>query len=88
MKQAYEKKYGDYGTYWVPVELTGLCKKVTGGPDEYNPPLHYRQAQRRLFGIPFGKYWRLEDNIKFCDPVVETIYECKCGEAPDETVSV
>jgi hypothetical protein len=78
MKQAYEKYRGDYGWDLRPIELTGVCKKVTGGP--LDRERHYYQAKRRIFGIPLWTYWIHEDCIRFFDPVVETVYECKCGE--------
>lgn len=80
MKQPYKKiYYGDYGgAAQIPVELTGVCKKITGGPA--NRERHYYQVQRRLFGIPIEKYWVPKDEVEFFDPVVETVYECKCGE--------
>lgn len=73
MKEAYKLEFYDYFSEWVPVELTGICKKVTGGPRE---ECYFYQAQRRLFGFPIGKYWISEENIKFFDPVVETEYQC------------
>lgn len=76
MKQAYQKFYMDHGgCIWEPAELTGKCKKIVGGPS--NKEHHYYQAQRRIFGIPFGKYWVHEDSIMWFDPVVETIYDCE-----------
>lgn len=84
MKQAYENKAaGDWPcmSRWVPVETTGRCKKVEGG---LHNELYYYQIQRRLFGIPLWKCWILSDYIKWCDPVVETEYGCKCGEQSDE----
>jgi hypothetical protein len=80
MKQAYEKVYyGDYGGYsWGLVELTGKCKKVSGGLNTQEH--HYYQVQRRFFGIPVFKDWVHKGNIEFCDPEVETIYDCKCLE--------
>jgi hypothetical protein len=78
MKQAYQREFLDYDWVWVPVELTGICKKVTGGPDE--DERHYYQAQRRFIGLPLGKYWISKDYIKFFEPIVETEYECECGK--------
>lgn len=79
MKQPHKKVYyGDFGSRWIPVELTGVCKKITGGPG--NREHHYYQVRRRLFGIPVKKYWIHKEKVEFFDPVVETIYECKCGE--------
>lgn len=76
MKQAYKKVYHEYGFYnFVPVELTGKCKKVSGGP--CNSETHYFQAQRRVFGIPLGKYWVTKASIEFFDPVVEVVYDIK-----------
>lgn len=77
MKQAYRKEFDSWGWAWYPVELTGLCKKVTGGP--YGD-IEYYQAQTRVFGIPLWKRWISKDELKFFDPVEETIYECDCGK--------
>lgn len=79
MKQAYMKKWGDYSDYWVRVELTGRCSKVTGGPPEEDR--HYYQAQKRWFGIPVYKYWINKTCVKFFDPIIKTEYDCDCGEA-------
>lgn len=80
MKQAYKRhdKSHSFCPDWHPVELTGICKKVTGGT--YATDRHYYQAQRRLFGIPIGKYWIPSYDVEWYDAEVETIYECKCGE--------
>jgi hypothetical protein len=78
MKEVYRRVLLDYGWGWIPVELTGICKKVTGGPDK--DEIHYYQAQRRFLGLPFGKYWIPKSEIKICDPIVETEYECVCGK--------
>ena len=80
MKQAYVKHYEEYGFAWIPVEPTGICKKVTGGPYGEQGDRHYIQIQRRLFGIPFMKSWISEDDIRWFDPIVETVYECECGK--------
>jgi hypothetical protein len=77
MKQAYKKTALDFDWGYDLIELTGRCKKVTGGPYE---EAQYYQVQRRLFGIPLGKYWLHEANVKFYDPIVEIEYDCKCGE--------
>lgn len=75
MKQAYQRVLLDYDWGWVPVELTGICKKVvTGWPDE--DEIHYYQAQRRFIGLPLGKYWISKVDIKFFEPIVETEYDC------------
>lgn len=78
MKQAYKKVYEPHGYSWRKVELTGICLKVTGGPHEEDR--HYYQTQVRLFGIPLGKNWIPKEDVKFFDSVVETLYECKCGD--------
>lgn len=76
MKQAYEKVYDMYGYSFQKVETTGKCKKITGGVEEEET--HYVQVQRKLFGIPVWKTWVPIENIKWCGPSVETIYECNC----------
>lgn len=78
MKQAHRR----YGHSWFRVELTGVCKKVTGGPhfERRDIERHYYQVWRTIFGVRVGKYWVHKHNIEFFDPVEETIYECKCGE--------
>lgn len=80
MKQAYEKNYyGDFGGYsWGLIELTGKCKKVSGG--FYTTEHHYYQVQRRFLGIPIFKEWVHEGNIEYYTPVIETEYKCNCGE--------
>lgn len=78
MQQAYERRYDGFRHYWTPVELTGICKKITGGTGDHER--HYYQVQRRWFGIPLGKYWKNKGGIEFFDVVVETEYKCKCGE--------
>lgn len=80
MSNAYKKVYDAYSYTWVKVELTGLCKKVTGGPWASEEPLVYRQAQYRLFGIPLWTYWISTTMLAFFDDVKEVIYECDCGE--------
>lgn len=75
MKQSYKKVWYDYGYSWRRVELTGLCKKITGGPEDKERT--YYQAQRRLFGVPIVKHWIFKDNVSFFDPIVETEYECE-----------
>lgn len=79
MKQAYElTTCGDWSCTigWIPVKTTGLCKTIKGGV--YNEERHYIQIQRKIFGIPCGKYWVAAENIKWCDPIVETTYSCNC----------
>lgn len=78
MKQAHKRHIGDFGSDWYPVELTGLCKKITGGG--YATDRHYYQAQRRLFGIPIGKYWVSSYDIEWRDAEETVYYECNCGE--------
>lgn len=77
MKQPYRRVFVDYGWDWVPVELTGKCKKITGGPGSQED---YYVAQARFLGIAIYKYLVRKDDVKFFDPIVETIYECKCNE--------
>lgn len=80
MKQAYKKVYNTHGLYdFVPVELTGKCKNVSGGPwwsDNFSSELNYVQVQRRVFGIPLGKYWVEKKSIRICDPITEVVYDC------------
>ena len=80
MKKAHKRvdSYSHHGWHWTPVELTGVCKKVTGGINDIE--LHYYQAQYRFLGIPIYKYWIYRDNVRFYEPEVETIYECKCND--------
>lgn len=56
---------------WRPIELTGRRKKVTGG---ISWPTEYYEVQRRVFGFPFGKYWKDKNLIEFQLPYKEEIY--------------
>jgi len=79
MKQAYQRYYVDMGGYYHdPVELTGQCKTVTGGPFGCAGARKYFEVQRRLFGYKIGTKWVHEDEIKFFDEVVEVIHKCEC----------
>lgn len=79
MKQAYKKDYVGPNMYqWKPVHLTGLCKAVTGGDRTYTH--RFYQARRTFFGILLWTYWIPDDEVKFLDPVVETIYKCECDK--------
>lgn len=84
-----EKKYGHTLEYdgpfmcdYVKHELTGICKKVTGGVGSSGKPVHYYQAQQRLFGIPLWKYWIETSKLYFFDPKEEVYCECEiyCGK--------
>ncbi len=77
MKQAYARDCGSYHE-WYPVRLTGLCKAVKGGT--YGRERRFVQVRKMLFGISLWAYWVEEDDVKFFDPVVETIYKCECDK--------
>jgi hypothetical protein len=81
MQEAYQRKIGDWHFYWKKVELTGMCKRVSGGPygDRF-----YRQVQRRLFGIPVWKSWIPEDEISFFDKQKVAVYRCDCDSSEDD----
>lgn len=73
MKQAYHKRSDGCFNQYREVELTGLCKKVTGGSIR-KQERHYYQAQYRVFGIPIYKYWIDQDEVYFIDPIEESYY--------------
>lgn len=77
MKEAYVKQVSEWGWNWAKCELTGLCKKVEGGPTN---PKNYVQIYIKFFGIKIGKRWVEEEWIGYFDPIKETIYSCNCGE--------
>jgi hypothetical protein len=73
------------------VELTGRCKKTTGGPNgclsryttsvgatESAEPRHTVEIQQYLFGFKSGKYWVDKSQIHMFDSVTEEIYKCSC----------
>ena len=59
------------------VELTGRCKKTTGGPDD-EEPRHRVEIQKYWFGYKCGTKWILKKYIKIYDVVTDEIYECDC----------
>lgn len=84
MKDAYEYIYDGtpHGKY-RKVELTGLCKEVSGGPD-YKTKTYY-QVKRKLFGFHVFNSWVPSWNIDFFDRVTEKVYNCyKCSQYQQE----
>lgn len=73
MKEAYVKLCDDYGFYFKKLELTGRCKKVTGGVN----PAEYVEIIRYFFWIFPVKTWLRKDNIFFYEEEKEEIYQCK-----------
>lgn len=79
MKEAYEYIYDGtpHGKY-RKVELTGLCKEVSGGPDCKTKT--YYQVERKLFGFYIYYSWVTSYNIGFFDKETERVYRCDpCG---------
>jgi hypothetical protein len=74
MKIPYRQTY-EYG--WQKVELTGKCKRVTGGP--YGDR-NYVQIKNKFFGIPMGNMWVDEQDISYFDEVSVVEYTCNCQE--------
>lgn len=75
MKDAYEHIYdGTPHGYYRKVELTGLCKEVSGGPD-YQTKIYY-QVERKLFGFYISYSWVPSYNIGFFDKETERVYRC------------
>lgn len=63
------------GGVWdfVPVELTGKCKRITYPSGDF---LEYVQCQRRIFGIKCGTYWCLKGLIKWLETMKVEYYDC------------
>ena len=80
MKQAYYKSYDGWGWEWVKGEATGKCNSVTGGPQGRQD---YIQFRRKILGIPLYCVWINVDNVKYFDPVEETVYQCNCSNCKD-----
>lgn len=58
-----------------PLEFTGKCKSVK--TSTYS--LDYVQCQRRIFGIPAGKFWVYKDNIEWREKERVEYYDCNCS---------
>jgi hypothetical protein len=59
------------------IELTGRCKKTSGGPD-YTYDRHRVEIQKYLFGFKCGTEWVLKERVRIFDAISEEIYECDC----------
>ncbi len=77
MKQAYIRSYDGYSWDWKKVELTGLCKKVSGGP---HGDREYVQIRSKFFWLFSIKFWVTPDEVQHFDPETKVIYKCNCGE--------
>lgn len=64
--------------YWEKRELTGRCKKITGGINVDGPRYHVEVQRYSWFGFHSYTEWVLKDRIKICDAITEEIYECDC----------
>lgn len=79
MKDAYEYTY-DWTPrgYYRKVELTGLCKEVSGGPDCETKT--YYQVKRKIFGFHVFNRWVPSWEVDFFDKETERVYCCdQCG---------
>jgi hypothetical protein len=71
---------------WVKVELTGNCKKTTGGPKYDKPRQRVEIRRHSWFGLVTRTEYVMKSDIKICDVVTDEIYECDCfKEAQDAT---
>ena len=78
-KQAwYHRPNGDGYRQWEAVELTGRCKKTTGGPHLDEPVYNVEIKYPRAIFAGYNLEWVHKDYIKICDVVTEEIYECNC----------
>ena len=71
MKVPYKKVYNEWGHSFKRVKLTGLCKKITGGP--YGDREYFQMKEG------FFKYWVPTQEIVFFEEESQVIYECTCG---------
>jgi hypothetical protein len=86
-KQAWYNNYTSEGyRYWQEVELTGNCKKTTGGPEYDKPRQRVEIRWYSWFGLVKRTEYVMKSDIKICDTITEEIYECDCfKEAQDAT---
>jgi hypothetical protein len=83
-KQAWYVRYTYGYNDKYTVELTGRCKKTTGGPDDIKPRYSV-EIQKYFFGYKWGTKWVCKEHIVICDPITEEIHECDCFK-DDENV--
>jgi len=68
VKQIYYRISDEYGSTWYPLNPTGKCKKITGGPNnDDNGIYHQHQLGGRYLGRSGPKIWIHERDLKWFD---------------------